>query len=550
MTVSHKNFIAAFLVSVLPAAALTGCQSTLKDVGSGIESGVQAVNPFSDDVEIENRIYDEVAVWGPEREEPDDNDDPPPRADAECRANRAVIRQEEGKAIDRSYEFRQGIYSIRVAEDYLNDILREVIACVPMDNPPPARAYIEPLTNIGGRADSDGSIIVTMNFLQRAESDDHVAYMLAHEYSHILLNHSEQTEFAAQRRKVMGALGTMSDLAAAVGPKVGGKAAELNKKLRGPRLLLRTSEVLFEPSWGRRQEFEADLMAYDLVTAAGYVADTAFQQFILAIGRADSLEERIEKLNVAEIASSSAWKEFQSTGSADAAKDAAIGEALQGGIDVVTGWMSDTHPTKEEREELILSYREAHYAEEEEDLMASIEENTVSRLVSVLQSEEFKRAALSFETANSVLTGLAKEGDEAMSLAKAEKDARSAVSGSQFANSNQIARLAFYQVRYEQKDLKNARRNLEIAIESGRAPLSIYETLYRLDMEMGNKKRAGKVLDQAQEAFPETNRLLPATVHYLDSIGKKEEANRVRLQCLGLEDEDLKARCKAGAVGT
>jgi predicted Zn-dependent protease len=62
----------------------------------------------------------------------------------------------------------------------------------------------------------DGSIVVGFGLLDRAQSDDEVAFVLAHELGHVRLGHFAKGAALERRRKLMSQLGQVYAIGSAV----------------------------------------------------------------------------------------------------------------------------------------------------------------------------------------------------------------------------------------------------------------------------------------------------------------------------------------------
>ena len=134
----------------------------------------------------------------------------------------------------------------------------------------------------------DGDLLVPIGFLQRARSDDEVAFLLAHEISHLLLGHpmilADQTKqkkglrmFRKKGNVAVSysylALSSMSEIEAGwTGnpgdlTKLNGQIFQYYQRMRDF-----TTEFI-HPAWQSKQEDEADLLALELILRAGYSPD-------------------------------------------------------------------------------------------------------------------------------------------------------------------------------------------------------------------------------------------------------------------------------------
>jgi len=131
----------------------------------------------------------------------------------------------------------------------------------------------------------DGHILVPIGFLMRAEFDDEVAFLMAHELSHLLLGHQVQLAERESQKSSMQALSESATAGSALlqsalrntqvmdaGNSM--KYAEISQ--RSLEYFERFSDFTREfvhPLWQGKQEDEADLLALELLMLAGYSPD-------------------------------------------------------------------------------------------------------------------------------------------------------------------------------------------------------------------------------------------------------------------------------------
>ncbi len=124
----------------------------------------------------------------------------------------------------------------------------------------------------------DESIVVAFGLLDDAQSDDEVAFVLAHELGHVRLGHFAHQPDTAQRRAEMASrLGMFFTVAQAlpIGGSAGAALHVANQAGATNDLVHFMSNVMIEPVHTRDQEDEADCCGYDLSLAATYSPDAA-----------------------------------------------------------------------------------------------------------------------------------------------------------------------------------------------------------------------------------------------------------------------------------
>lgn len=132
----------------------------------------------------------------------------------------------------------------------------------------------------------DNTIVLSTGILQAAESDSEVLFVLAHEYSHLLLGHHLTSEVnTAGSKGLLGAVSTIyvagsfvSQLRSSRGSL---SAVDLNKVEAATKKAATLTESLrfalddiFTPNWSHEQEDEADALALDLLIRSNSSIDS------------------------------------------------------------------------------------------------------------------------------------------------------------------------------------------------------------------------------------------------------------------------------------
>lgn len=141
----------------------------------------------------------------------------------------------------------------------------------------------------------DGSIMVPLGLLAQVETDDELAYILAHELSHVRLGHFADDQGFRQHRQTGQRLAQAYSMAASLyqmrasasGGTISTYSADSGAVSRDQSRAAAAADylnimvnVFAEPAWARGQEDEADALAFDLSEGAGFNgldgADAAF----------------------------------------------------------------------------------------------------------------------------------------------------------------------------------------------------------------------------------------------------------------------------------
>ncbi len=169
-------------------------------------------------------------------------------------------------------------------ERALDSMLANLRASWPRRAPPPVSVRIVGSTDFNPSARPDDVIVVPLGVLIRAHSDDEVAWVLAHEFSHIALAHFSRE--ADERRtksavsQVMLGLQTAADMSQQRIDTSGQRLTVYRVKDKGAedfsdQVWARSQDVglaleLLNQRLSRKQEDQADISGVDLIVAAHY----------------------------------------------------------------------------------------------------------------------------------------------------------------------------------------------------------------------------------------------------------------------------------------
>jgi predicted Zn-dependent protease len=182
------------------------------------------------------------------------------------------------------------------------DLLGRIEANWPYAKDAPVQVHILGVDNYNAYALPDGSIIVGFGLLDMAQSDDELAFILAHELGHIRLNHFDKATAPASGGGQLSKAATVLAVGAAVGAAGGfggmdSAALDATRRATASNDLLNfVNNTMVSPDHSREKEDEADALGFDLANLAPYAAETASARVFDTI-QAD--EERRAKLSEA-----------------------------------------------------------------------------------------------------------------------------------------------------------------------------------------------------------------------------------------------------------
>ncbi len=218
---------------------------------------------------------------------------------------------------------------------------------------------------IHGVALPDGTIFVSLGAVRNIDNIHTFAALLAHEFSHVILNHYGSDWFMdLQQRGLAGieiALAIRAQMKKSSGSgKDDKKLGDLKIKLIA-RSVVFASDVFLDSSWTRAQEDEADILAADLLVGAGF--DLEGMSSLLEM-MADQEVMRQEAMEKAEAERIHAFEQkIENRGLKSVFKS--IGEIFGEGFRAMGGGLRETfgkrHRSAEERRELAVTYWDREY---------------------------------------------------------------------------------------------------------------------------------------------------------------------------------------------
>ncbi|MBP5858969.1 M48 family metalloprotease [Marivibrio halodurans] len=509
---------------------LAGCQT-----GSDT---IDSMNPFADSVDISSRIVDQYL---------EGQGLPPDSFPAPEDRRRAPDLLPPGVGSEVAYRDHYGTISVPAMEESLNDILQRLQATLPGD-PPAARVYIEPGMGFAARAERSGAIFVTFGTVLGKDGigweaeglkDDHLAFLIAHEYAHILMDHFGDIETEQDMLK----LAQMARVGLLARNKVDDDrdSEDLERNMRAPNIALAVSEASLLRTWGRSQEYEADLLAHDLMAAAGFNPRDS-SNAIRLIKDVDDVVGRIPFFNS---------EEFQSIAA----------QTLQGGLDKgnLVSRASDAgfalfqqmskevfgkdHPSQNERLEQLSLYDEKQYREvtrayvprfvkSSDRMLRDLSTDSRFRTWEAAYTSTLKAIALSEETEYPVTeTGEPAKPIFASGFARTFREARAALGRT--GQEDAFLRERFAELREHEGEDETAIDNLELVVgEMGDdTPLKTLIELVNRRLDSGKIGEAGEAVRAAVLNYPDEQAWYPNKIAVELLSGDREQAQRTFDAC-------------------
>lgn len=245
----------------------------------------------------------------------------------------------------------QGIAANPQIDQYLNGVLARLQKSVP-GTPTPARVYATPNTEFNAGSFQDGGIYISYKALGALESEDELAAIIAHEYSHVLLQHYQTNwiDSAAQIAFSAGNVYINSQVKNATD-------TDLLRMMVTNNAALEASQIGLMPALTRDQENEADQLGMDLLLRANYSFVGALD-FLSRMQQWDALNEAIQQKRQTNYIDLFAKSE-----------NSVIAKTIDGQLDVLENKFAQLirqtavhHDNGKERSKNIRTYLKRHYA--------------------------------------------------------------------------------------------------------------------------------------------------------------------------------------------
>jgi hypothetical protein len=299
-------------------------------------------------------------------------------------------------------------------EQAMSALLSRLEAQWPHRDPGVIRIHIFGSSAYAPRAKPDNSIIVPLGLLERAQTDDEVAWVIAHEFSHLALRHYARSADLAQREHAAEMLETMAELGLGLStqrvshvgstyqfyqvsdPASARRADEAWSRSQQLREILLLGDALAS----REQEDEADADGFDLAWAAGYDAETGSTQALTVVeeddkraaAQAKSLQEKLQTALRTSVSGNDVVQAVNGNTSFAAGdiEKRLLRKAIFMGTEVILNTLSQNHRPAKIRIKGLAAYSESAYP----DTGAAPRDPTHTWLDAVRATAEYKEAVV------------------------------------------------------------------------------------------------------------------------------------------------------------
>ncbi len=332
------------------------------------------------------------------------------------------------------------------------------------------------------------TILISQGILVNCASEDEFAFILAHEVSHLLLNHIDADRHYAAERQLEDTAASL--LLAASGQGKGGQIGAGGRNgILAYIAYQGMQEFLLKPSWTRQQEDEADLLGLDLLDAAKYnnsVYQIVMQRLVSDEAKQEAKAEEERKRFDRYV------NDLVASGKVEEGLNAAFNKLATGPTVIL--------------KQLTKSIRADHNSptDRSDDLdQYAMREGLSNTPPAALSVKPYQKAVLQGPglqvLARSVLAQRAEALMEEGNLPEAEELLKAASRGGSENDPNLL--LSFYKLHVKQDRPDQAIKDLELAIRSPSAPQTAFNLLIIERANAGQYAMAVATLDQMERRF-------------------------------------------------
>lgn len=378
----------------------------------------------------------------------------------------------------------------------------------------------------------------------KVTSEDHLAFVIAHELAHVARGHFKRDEAVLGQRKVAWVTSGIGPVVAklATGNVDRGATGRISyspgKDTR--RVLIKlaaairsfevVSEGMLEPDWNRSQEAAADRLAMDLLHSAGYRSEAGLKiAGAMFAGNAEQ-RERIDR-KYKEIVRLVA--ELQRLSADDKLEGdlRALGVQLIGGEigSKLMDLFAQRYDSAQDRREDLLGYISALYPDwagdrnKKKPLERARDDSRLQtaydHLAKARQAEELLARIDDPEVV----------ADDAELLARAAAKGKKAISG--WGGDQPYIRLVMHDIRKRQRRLRHAMLNLEYGLEAPPVNVGLYESAAMALAQVGRREKAMQQLAELHGAFPSQD-FYDIEAKVYRAMGARKKASETLKDCI------------------
>ncbi len=395
---------------------------------------------------------------------------------------------------------------------YVNKVLIKLRNSLP-GKPVAATVYVTPQKDFEAYTLENGAIFISLGTLLSLDNEDELAALLAHEYSHVLLDHHSKDTFEILTQYGMRYANIY--LQASTSP---GKSQK--KRMRTLKIANWVTDKALFPNWNKGQENDADILAVDLLIQSGY--------------NADGMTAMLKKVEATLVEK----KAFIAQNPVKVTKAAKVQSKLNVDLDVLAAnavgslehELDRDYESAKVRQKLVRDYLKREYRKrprpgyQAAGYHAQFQRRTTKpQIAQYLSAHQAEQALL-----------LDDKG-----LNKAAQIGQSAIGGS--LGEDPYIRMLMYNIRHSQQHADKAQINLQKAYATGKAPMVTYELLVKQHIQGKQFEQARVLLEEMDVEFDKPDEILPNMI----AVQKQSEnsTSMYLLRCLASGDVELIKQC-------
>lgn len=408
---------------------------------------------------------------------------------------------------------------------------------------------------------ADDTIVLSLGVLEAAESDSEVLFVLAHEYSHVLMGHHAAANAGQGTKNAFAALGAIYTAGTLVSQlRTNGASVTVENRQKVETAAKRAAVVstalnfavdgIWAPAYSRDQEYEADAIAMDLLLGSNQTVDSYTNVF----GRLQKLfEKRATSREKAEAKASALQKSLDATMKEVASPQffASVGMGNTQGLKSFGGKLAlnlgmaalgsvagkgggDTHPPPEERRKALAAYYQAGYPTVDPPIDAGAMIGQLKTLPELRNAFALRTAYLKAQDAYG-----AQDFTGAMTGLKAL--------GAGTRTTPTFVNFLAGMVARDMGDVPGATTYFEAGRSGSGLPIAqLHENYAKLEIDARDFAGARSILDDANARFRDPDHFRSVEIERFAASGDAASAQAQYTQCLNITTREyIPPRCKA-----